>query len=369
MPGDPTTPKRRGARTPPGRSRSDPKAAPLAGPALRGPALVKGKPPAKPAPGSSAKPAAKPARPAGSRRIRPPRLYTYFDAIIRHGSIRRAAEALRIASSALNRRVLDLEQEAGTILFDRLQGGVRLTAAGEAFAAHVRRTLADLDRVGDHIQALQGLMRGQVAIGAAESAAVDFVPQAIAAFQREHPGMRFAVTVGSPQTMLADLLSDRVDLILTHEEPGHHDVAVLAAAPKSFCALMRADHPLAARPRLHLRDCQDFPIVLADDTLAGRSLIEAALATSSLRLQPVLVTNMVEVMKQYVRSSDAICFQFRVGAAGDPTRGDLVANPLSDPELAAARLMLAARRGRVLPPGAAAFCENLRALIAESATL
>jgi DNA-binding transcriptional LysR family regulator len=307
-------------------------------------------------------------RPAAQpRRIRPPRLYVYFDAVIRHGSIRRAAEALRIASSALNRRVLDLEQELGTNLFDRLQGGVRLTAAGEAFAAHVRRTLSDLDRVGDQIQALQGLMRGHVAIGAAESAAVDLVPGAIAAFQREHPGVRFTVAVGTPHTLLSDLLEDRVDLILTHEEPGHHDVAVLAAAPKSFCALMRPDHPLAAHPRLQLRDCQEFPIVLADDALAGRSLIEATLAKTSLQLAPVLITNMVEVMKQYVRNSNAICFQFRVGPVAEPAPTDLVANPLADPELSEARLMLAARRGRVLPPSAAAFCENLRALLRETA--
>jgi DNA-binding transcriptional LysR family regulator len=89
------------------------------------------------------------------RRFRPPRLYVYFDPIVRHGSMRRAAEALHIASSGLIRRVLD-QQDAGPILFDRLKSGVRLTAAGEAFAAHVRRTLADLNRVGDHIQALQG---------------------------------------------------------------------------------------------------------------------------------------------------------------------------------------------------------------------
>ncbi len=303
------------------------------------------------------------------RRIRPPRLYVYFDAIIRHGSIRRAAEALHIASSALNRRVLDLEQELGTILFDRLKGGVRLTAAGEAFAVHVRRTLSDLDRVSDHIQALHGLHRGHIAIGAAESAAVDLVPRAMAAFQRDHPRVRFTVAVGTPRTMLSDLLEDRVELILTHEEPGHHDVAVMAAAPKSFCALMRPDHPLASRAPLHLRDCQDYPIVLADESLAGRSLIEATLAASSLRLEPVLVTNMVEVMKQYVRSSQAICFQFRIGPAHDPTGGDLVANPLADPELAGARLMLAVRRGRVLPPAAAAFGETLRTLLRESAAL
>jgi DNA-binding transcriptional LysR family regulator len=273
---------------------------------------------------------------------------------------------LGIASSALNRRLIDLEQDIGTILFDRLQGGVRLTAAGEAFAGHVRRTLSDLDRVGDQIQALHTLMRGRVAVGTAESAAVDLVPRAIADFQRRHPGVRFAVVVGNPQSMITDLVEDRVDLILTHEAPDHHDVAVLAAVPKSFCALMRPDHPLATRPQLQLRECQNYPIVLADETLAGRSLIESTLAKSSVRLEPMLVTNMVEVMKRYVRNSSAICFQFRVGLAAELTGTDLVAVPLTDPEFARAQLMLATRRGRVLPPSAAAFCEDLRALLMET---
>ncbi len=303
-----------------------------------------------------------------SVRIRPPRLYVYFDAIIRHGSIRGAAKALHIASSALNRRVLDLEQEMGTILFDRLQSGVRLTAAGEAFAAHVRGSVIVVDRFGDQLRGLQGLMSGHVAIGAAESAAVDLVPGVVAAFQRKHPGVRFTVSVGAPRTMLSDLLEDRVDMILTHEQPDHADIVVLAAAPKSFCALMHPDHPLAAQPQLQLRDCQDFPIVLADSTLAGRSLIESTLAKSSLQFAPVLITNMVEVMKQYVRNSHAICFQFRIEPATEQ-RGDLVAKPLADPELSKASLMLATRRGRVLPPGAASFCENLRALLQETATL
>lgn len=306
--------------------------------------------------------------PASASRVRPPRLYVYFDAIIRHGSIRSAAKALRIASSALNRRVLDLEEELGTVLFDRLQSGVRLTAAGEAFAAHVRRTLSDLHRFGDQLRELQGLTGGHVGVGAAESAAVEMVPGAVAAFQREHPGVRFTVAVGTPRTLLSDLLDDRVDLILTHERPDHPDIAVLAAAPKSFCALMHPDHALAAHPRLQLRDCQDFPIVLADSSLAGRSLIETTLGKTALQLAPVLTTNMVEVMKQYVRNSNAICFQFRVGPAVEQS-GGLVAKPLADPELSKASLMLAIRRSRVLPPAAASFCEQLRALLQESATL
>jgi DNA-binding transcriptional LysR family regulator len=311
---------------------------------------------------------AKPSAPRGPprprpHRVPPPRLYVYFDAIIRHGSIRGAAEALRIASSALNRRLLDLERDLGTLLFDRLQSGVRLTAAGEIFAAHVRRTLSDVAQVGDQIDELEGLTGGHVAIGSAESAATDFLPHALVAFQRANPGMRFTLAVGAPATMLADLLADHVDLILTHQEPGHHDVAVLAAAREIFCALMRPGHPLAGRASVSLAECQDYPVVLAEESLAARALVETALATAALRIQPILVTNMFEVMKHYVRMTDAVSFHFYVSPLADAARSLLVAVPLADPQLAEARLMLAVRRGRTLPPGAAAVRDALRALL------
>jgi hypothetical protein len=64
-------------------------------------------------------------------RLRPPRLLAYVDAVVRHGSIRKAAEFLNVASSALNRQILDLEADLGSALFERLPRGVRLTAAGE----------------------------------------------------------------------------------------------------------------------------------------------------------------------------------------------------------------------------------------------
>lgn len=296
-------------------------------------------------------------------RVPPPRLYLYFDAIVRQGSIRRAAETLGVASSALNRRLLDLEEDVGAPLFDRLQTGVRLTAAGEIFAAHVRRTLSDAEQAEGRLQELYGTMRGHVTIGAAESAAVDLLPPVIAEFQRLHPGMRFTVIIGVPQELLASLLQDRVDLILTHEEPSRHDVAVLVTARKSFCALMRAGHPLATRKRLLMQDCQDYPIVLAEESLAARALVNATLAGGALSFTPALVTNGFEVMKRYVRLTDAVSFQFHLRTPCVGAADDLVALPLADPQLANAHLSLAVRRGRALPPSAAAVCESLQALL------
>jgi DNA-binding transcriptional LysR family regulator len=226
----------------------------------------------------------------GRARLPVPRLYLYFDAIIRHGSIRSAAEALRVASSALNRRVLDLEREVGAVLFDRLPSGVRLTPAGELFAAHVRRTLRDLQHVGDQFEDIRGRVTGHIAIGSAESAAMELLPPTIVAFGLEHPGARFTLAVGTPSDILSDLLDDRVDMILTHKTPSHYDARVLASAPAPFCALMRADHPLASRPNLKMGDCQDYQVVLAQEDMAARELTDSTLMASALNFQPVLVT-------------------------------------------------------------------------------
>ena len=63
------------------------------------------------------------------------------------GSIGRAAEREGIASSAVSRRVSDLESRLGVVLFDRSAHGVKLTNAGEAYAEGCRtvlRAIADL---------------------------------------------------------------------------------------------------------------------------------------------------------------------------------------------------------------------------------
>jgi hypothetical protein len=66
-----------------------------------------------------------------------------------------------------------------------------------------------------------------------------------------------------------------------------------------------------------------------------------------------------EVMKEFIRISDAISFHFHLHGLGGARMEGLVALRLADEQLAASRLVLATRRGRVLPAGAAAFCRRL----------
>jgi DNA-binding transcriptional LysR family regulator len=309
-------------------------------------------------------PIASPASAKSPKRLRPPRVLTFVDAVARYGSIRKAADALNIASSALNRQILDLESDLGAPLFERLPRGVRMTSAGEAFLVYARLVISELKSVESRIEQLRGLVRGQVSVAAAESVAGELLPSAITDFQKTHPNVRFNVRIGAPEELIETLIADRVDLILTHDAPRKKDVAIIASARQALCAMVVPDHPLARLSELRLRDCLAFPLALADTTLAGRALIEQVLAMSSFELDPRLVSNSVETMKAFAHMNRGVCFQFRNPGKAPIPPGDMIAIPLIDPPLLQAKLILATRRNRVLPVAAAAFAEQLRGILA-----
>ena len=111
----------------------------------------------------------------------------YIDAVVRAGSIRKAAEALSITSTALNRRILAMEQELGVPIFERLPRGVRLSTAGEILIQHVRSQLSDMERVRSQIADLSGVRRGHISIACSQAVLPVFLPEQIALYRREHP--------------------------------------------------------------------------------------------------------------------------------------------------------------------------------------
>src|SRR5690606_7329494 len=90
----------------------------------------------------------------------------YFDMIRRCGSIREAARRLHVASSAVNRQLLQLEEEIGAPLFDRMSSGLRLTPAGEVFSRHVITVLQDEIRLQTELELLRGVHKGSLSIAA-----------------------------------------------------------------------------------------------------------------------------------------------------------------------------------------------------------
>ena len=297
--------------------------------------------------------------------LHPPRAFQYLDAVARAGSIRQAAEKLHVASTALNRMILELEEQAGTPLFERLPRGVRLTAAGEVLVHTVRRSLADLRSAQSQIEQLRGLVRGTVRLGCAESVATDLVPSAVVQYQAQHPGVQFQVVSGVTNQLLGLLAQDEVELVLVHDPAPSDDLRVITRLPQPLCAMVRPDHPLAGRTRLRLSDCQKYPVALGDQSFGSRRLLDAVMARSRLTLRPMVEASTVQLLKEFTRQTGAISFQFQIGTLQEARRGELVSIPLSDPALGRSELVLAVREARRQPIATMSFVELLVARLAE----
>ena len=284
----------------------------------------------------------------------------YIDEIARCGSIRLAAERLHVAASAVNRRLLDVEDELGTPVFERLPRGMRLTAAGELFIQYVRERGAALEQVRSAIEDLKGLRRGRIRLVASQATAPAFLPAALASFRKHHPLVDFEVQIGDRRQAIEALRNYESDLALTFGLDADPDIEALASFEQKLMLLMHRSHPLARTAgAVRLRQCVDYPIVLAAGDIGGRLLLNRFLARSSLRLAPVIESNSFEFLRGCLRHDQALTFQIALGAVSD---GDqLVARDIEDRGFPRGQLVLAHLRERSMPVIATALAEHLRA--------
>lgn len=277
--------------------------------------------------------------------------------VARSGSIRRAAERLNLTPSALTRQIQDLEYELGTPIFERLAQGMRLNAAGELLARHIRDQAADLERVRSQIADLSGVRRGHVALACSQAFVTRMIPEEVETYRAQFPQVGFTVQVRDHAQAVAALVAFEADLALVLEPPPSAELHVLYAGRQSLRALMRASHPLASEDGpVRLRDCLAHTLALPDRSLAIRHHIEHALARRGVEMRATVESGSLEFLRNVVLREDVVSFQVASGIPDDPR---LRSRPIDTRDLEPLRVVLAQLRGRLLPVAATKFADQL----------
>ncbi|PYY87903.1 LysR family transcriptional regulator [Pseudomonas sp. TKO26] len=288
----------------------------------------------------------------------------YFDMVRRCHSIREAARRLNVASSAVNRQILKIEDEIGAPLFERLPGGLRLTLAGEILSRHVNLVLQDLERVRLEFDALRGLRSGHVEIATVEGATVDLLPSVLKRMREHYPQVTIGVTVQGSQSIPLALINSRADLGLAFALPRAPEIRQLSVGHFRLGALVSPDHPLAERGSVNFATCAEHGLILAKSELSIHHLLAPLHKRLGLLDKPPLQSNSMELARQMARHNMGVAFQTRVGVEADLGKGELVHIPLSDQGGIYSDLGLYARSGRELPSAVEALAHLLSEEIA-----
>ena len=284
----------------------------------------------------------------------------YINEIVRCGSIRKAAARLNVASSAVNRQILALEEELGAPIFERLPRGLRLTAAGELCVEHIRDVLKNYEKLESRIRGLKMPQAGKVTLVTTVGLAAGPLPQILARFLEAHPRVRIQLRNDGGSTTINPVLTGEVDIGLGFNIPATPGIRTLANFDVPVGVVLPPGHALSHETGpIDLADVVQEKLVLAQSGTSLRNIIDLALAPVPLPVEPVLETNSSELMKQLVKCGVGLTMLNPLDVISECRAGELVFRPLLEGQLRHQPMKLFARARAPLDAATSLFVEYL----------
>ena len=284
----------------------------------------------------------------------------YFGAVVQHGSIRAAADALHVAQSAVSRQLQSLEQELDVQLIERRARGIVPTPAGELLYRYWRDASFHVERLRSEIDALQGLRRGNVRIATVESLMTGLLPDAIDKFRAHHPGIAFEVMMSGSDGVAQAVRSGEAEMGFGLDLGSSPEFNVVYRVREPILAVMSPKHALATARTLSLSRLAGWPVALSMRRNGIRQLVEAAATAAGVTIEPALVTNSVELQHRFARTGQGIAFLPRLPCVQSIKSGLLAAVQISDPVLNSATFDIITLGARKLPLAAEEFISIAR---------
>ncbi len=285
-----------------------------------------------------------------------------FVAVVETGSIGKAAGREFIAPSAVSKRISDLEATLATPLLYRHARGVDVTPAGETFLHHARNVLFSLEKMQGELSEYAGGVRGHVRMHANISSIVQFLPEDLGAFARQHEQIKIDLEEHVSTEVIRAVMEGAADIGICHPAGGLPDgLNGLQAQP------YRQDHLMLVVPRGRVLAAQtaiNFEASLDWDHvgLHSNSAIYLAMRRAAAQAGKSIK------LRIHVTGLDAMCRMIHngLGIGLIPDRafalmqgvGDLVAIALTDP-WAARQTQLVARDFSALPASARLLVAHL----------
>jgi DNA-binding transcriptional LysR family regulator len=184
-----------------------------------------------------------------------------FVAVAELGSLTGAAQRCHLSLPAVSQRMQAIEEQARCQLLVRGARGVRLTAAGEAFARHARTMLLEADSMRASLGAFAGGLQGHVTMLANTTAVTEIMPKVLATFLAAHPQVSVSLREQGNAEIARAVREGRADIGVV---AGGLDLGGLDSthfATDRLTLVVSRAHRLARRAKIAFAEVIDEPTI------------------------------------------------------------------------------------------------------------
>jgi DNA-binding transcriptional LysR family regulator len=284
-------------------------------------------------------------------------------AVCEEGSFTRAAERENATQSGISQHVAAVERTLGVSLFERSAGGVTPTPAGLRYYRRCVEAVGTLEHAAEEARALAGKVTGELRIGLMPTFTRAVLAPTLQSFVPRYPDVRLHIFEGYSGVLTEMVLDDALDFAVVPAFEGTvglksrllvRDREMLISGPK------RGLTPLAA---VRLSQCKPLKIVVPGPDNIRRRNLETYFQSHGVEVEAMLEMDAMIGTLEFVARSDWVTVLPSVISVNDIDRGELIVNPIAEPELHAEFVVIQPAR-RTLSTQSRMFLERFEAEIA-----
>ncbi len=197
--------------------------------------------------------------------------------VVDAGSVTRAAEELYITQPAVTQHLRRLERTLGVRLVERRGRGLGLTDAGRAILPLARQTLQYLEQIPVVVSEVQGLLRGEIILGASTTIGEFVLPKRLSAFAETYPQMVVRLHIANTQAIVERVLDHTLHAGFVGLRPTSTALVTLPFLRDEIVLVVAPTHPVACR-RIAPEQLREVRLLVREVGSATRAVALEALA-------------------------------------------------------------------------------------------
>lgn len=245
-----------------------------------------------------------------------------FLAVARHQNISRAAKSLHMSQSAASEALLNLERSYELKLFDRSHNRLVLNAFGQTLRQEAESLLV-------HCQAFEETLLshrqiGHLKVGASFTIGNHLATRYLAGYLARYPDADVQLDISNTPEVVTKVLNYQVDIGMIEGEVKHRDLELIPWREDELMVFCAADHPLASKGRLTVRDMREAQWILREPDSGARQTFDRAMGNALSKLNVHMEFRHNEAIKNAVESGLGIGCLSEIVLRRNFANGDLV---------------------------------------------
>ena len=223
-------------------------------------------------------------------------------------SFTKAAKALDYSQSTVSFQIKQLENELDCLLFERINHTISLTEKGKellAFARQIRYLTDEFNQKLSGSSELKGFLR----IVTADSLCEDMILTNYLDFHKKYPGISLRYIPADTEAMFSILDSNEADIMLSLDRHTyHHDYIIAKEEPVDLNFVTGANSPYATDRELSLSDIAELPMILTEQGIGYRRILEEFMTRENLSLEPIMEIGRTDVIVAMLERGVGVSF-------------------------------------------------------------